>query len=159
MAKVGLKGGFGAGLERGDFSELSLQLEHARKKTKLFRRIITGLALLIVIVAIFSFDYFIWRYAVIDNPKISLDSVWMSSNRKRSGIWIRMSFDVKKSGILECVFPGSTLVEPVNSGEKRNFRWRCGDVPQSQREFTAFIRSISGVLPGWETKTFSIPGR
>lgn len=148
MADEDLRRGYGDGLQVGNVSELGNQLEQLKKKTVLFKTMNLGVAAVIVAMAVFSYYYFVWRYAVIDEVKITQDS------SEPFVVWF--DFKVLKGGFLEYGHEKSLLGEPVATGDKRHFRYKRHVT--GKKEFDVFVRSRSGPFPERSTKTFQVSG-
>jgi hypothetical protein len=148
MPGNGLRKGIGDGLQQGNFSELGNQLEQLKKKTILFTGMNVGVAAAIVGMVAFSYYYFVWRYAVIDEVKMTQDAA--------EPIRVWFDFKVLQGGYLEYGHEKSLLGEPVETGEKKHFRY--GRHVAGKKEFQVFVRSRTGPFPSWTTKTFQVSG-
>ena len=148
MAADGLRKGYGGGLQAGNVSELSNQLEQINLKNKLFKKINFALVIIVAALAIFSFYYFVWRYAVVDEIKITQDT------KEPTTVWF--DFKVMQDGFLRYGHENSILGEPVKASEKKRFRYKRN--VQGKKDFTVFLRSRSGPFPSWTTKTFLVSG-
>jgi hypothetical protein len=147
MAGEGARRGYGNGLQAGDVSDLSHQLEQIKKKNRLFKKVNFGLAAIVVALISFSFYYFVWSYAVIDEVKITQDS------KDPSAVWF--DFNVTSGGFLRYGHGQSSSGEPVEKGDKRHFRYQRDAYG---KDFTVFVRSRWLIFPSWTTKTFSVSG-
>lgn len=148
MAAEGLRKGYGSGLQAGNVSELSNQLERINLKNKLFKKINLALVLIVAALGIFSYYYFVWRYAEVDEIKITQDT------KEPGTVWY--DFKVIQDGFLRYGRENSILGEPVTAGENRRFRYRRP--VQGNKEFSVFLRSRSGPFPSWTTKSFLVSG-
>ncbi len=148
MAAEGLRKGYGGGLQAGNVSELSNQLEQINLKNKLFKKINLALVLIAAALAIFSYYHFVWSYAVVDDLKITQDA--------KDPLNVFFDFKVLRGGFLRYGHEKSALGEPVKAGENRRFRYKRN--VRGKKEFTVFIRSRSGPFPSWTTKTFLVSG-
>jgi len=148
MAGEGVRRGYGGGLQTGDVSELSHQLEQIKRKNRLFKQINFGLAAIVVALLAFSFYYFVWSYAIIDDVKITQDS------KDPLDIWF--DFKVISGGFLRYSHEKSILGEPVETGATRRFHYKRA--VQGKKDFTVFVRSRWAIFPSWTTKTFLVSG-
>jgi hypothetical protein len=148
MAAEGLRKGYGSGLQAGTVSELSNQLEQINLRNKLFKKINFALVVVVAGLAIFSFYYFVWRFAVVDDIKITQDE------KEPTTVWY--DFKVIQGGILQWGRENSVVSEPVPTGEKRRFRYKRPGL--GKKEFSVYLRSRSGPFPSWTSKTFLVSG-
>lgn len=132
-------------LQTADVSKLTYELEKSKKKTKLLKQAIWGLAVLIGIAAICSYYFLVLSYASIEGLKITQSS---SDPTK-----VQFNFTVTSDGFLEYGHQTSVLGEPVKKGDKRDFT-RQREVDPSKNEYVVFVRSRSGIFPLWTTQTF-----
>lgn len=142
-----LKGGYGGGLQAMDFSDVSRQIERAKKKNRQLKHSMFGLAIAAFVIAGLLFNYFVWRYAVIDNLQMTQDS----SERKK----VHFAFNVKHGGVVSRGYEEAVTEDIVAAGRTHKFSWSWYISPPKQ-EFTVYVRSRWGIFPTWETKTFSV---
>ena len=150
MAEDKIKRGYGAGLQAIDFSDVARQIEQAKKKNKVLKG--SALALLVVslLIGYLLFDYFIGRYAVIEDLQITQDA--------KTPTWVDFKFLVKKDGVVVRGYEKAVVEDIVSTTQKQHFWWNW-DVDKPKTEFTVYTRSRRGIFPTWETKTFVIPGK
>jgi len=148
MPGNGLRKGIGDGLQKGNASELGNQLQQLKKKTVLFTSMNFGVAVVIVAMAMFSYYHFVWRYAVIDDLKITQDAT------EPTRVWF--DFKVLQGGFLEYGHEKSLMGEPVETGAKKHFRY--GRQVVGKKEFEVFVRSRWGPFPSRTAKTFQVTG-
>jgi 4-amino-4-deoxy-L-arabinose transferase-like glycosyltransferase len=149
MAQQGFHRDFGNAVQTGEISELLKQFEEAKRKSRKLRKAISGLALLLALAAGFSFYLLVWRYAAIDEVKITQDTADPAK--------VRFRFVVVSDGFLKYGHRNSSSGEPVRRGDRRDFEYKR-DVPLSQEKFKVFIRSRSGILPALYSESFSTRG-
>src|SRR5208337_2417987 len=103
-----------------------------------------------IAVAAFSFYYFVWSYAVLDNIRMTLDA----ANPPK----VRVTYEVKYGGRVNYYYGrisseyGRVSSETsYEAGEKDDFELRVID----QSEFSVSVRSRRGIFPSWHTEHFS----
>lgn len=148
MNTEGIRKGVGSGIQSANFSNLSNQLEGIQRRNRIFAKINVALVVVVMSLVSFSYYYFVWRYAVVDEVKITQDE------KDPFKIWF--DFKVLSDGFLRYGHQNSILGDPVLAGQKKNF-WYKRNVPD-KAEFSVFLRSRSGPLPSWTTKTFKSAG-
>lgn len=148
MNTVGIRKGIGSGVQAADFSDLSNQLEGIQGRNRMFAKINVALVIVVISLVSFSYYYFVWRYAVVDDVKITQDE------KDPSKIWF--DFRVLNDGFLRYGHQSSVLGDPVVAGQKKRFSYQRP--VQGKTEFEVFLRSRSGPLPSWTTKTFKSAG-
>lgn len=142
-----IKRGYGAGLQAIDFSDISGQIEKAKKRNKQLKIIGAILLMLSLIIGYLLYGYFVGRYAVIEDLVMTQD---ISNPRL-----IHFKFSVKEGGIVEKGYEKAIIEEIVRANSKPTFRWSWAVEP-SKREFEVYVRSRSGVIPVREKRTFPI---
>jgi len=142
-----LKSSYGGGLQAIDFSDVSRQIEQAKKKNKRLKQGSVVLVVAALLLGGLLFNYFVWRYAVIDNLQITQDS----SERRKADF----AFNVKSGGVVSRGYEKAVNEDIVSTGQNASFHW-LWYVPPSKQEFTVYVRSRWGIFPTWETKTFSL---
>ncbi len=98
---------FSSGLGRAE-AELKVQHQEAVRRTRRFGKTFVGLLVMAAFVIGFSFYYFVWRYAVIDQVKITQDSANPSS--------VGFRFTVVSDGFIEYGHGNSRSGEPSGQG-------------------------------------------
>lgn len=139
---------FSSGLDRAE-AELKVQLQEAVRRTRRFGKTFVGLLVMAAFIIGFSFYYFVWRYAVIDQVKITQDSANPST--------VGFRFAVVSEGFIEYGHGNSRSGEPVGKGDERNFSYRR-PVRESETRFTVFIRCRKAIFPYWYSETFWAKG-
>ncbi len=147
MREDKIKRGYGGGLQAIDFSDVARQIEQAKKKNKLLKGSAIGLLVLSLLMGYLLFNYFVGRYAEIEN----LQMVQNKTSPKR----VDFNFKVKKSGIVQRGYENAINEDPVTAGENGIFYW-LWYVDPSKSEFIVYTRSRWWIFPTWETRTFSV---
>lgn len=138
------------GLGSADVSQLRNQLEKVRKQNSMLRIGVIGLFALVLLIGYLIFYWHVGRYAVIDDLQITQDA----TTRKK----VYFRWHVKEGGLIRRGYEGATAEDVVIAGKKDSYEWGWFVAP-SQKEFTVYLRSRSGIFPTWTTKVFSLsPG-
>jgi len=147
MTETKLGSRFGGGLQAIDFSDLASQIEKAKKRNRILKQSMAGLVVLALVMAWLLYNYFVLRYAIIEDLKILQDT----SEPKK----IYYKFKTKTAGIVQAGYEKAICEDIVSAGINQSFHWNW-TVQPSKREFTFHLRSRGGILPTTETKTFSV---
>ena len=149
MTEDKIKRGYGAGLQAIDFSDVARQIEQAKKKNKLLKGSAVGLLVVSLLIGYLLFDYFVGRYAVIEDLKMTQDA--------KTPTRVDFTFLVKKDGVVVRGYEKAVVEDIVSANQKQHFWWNW-TVDKSKNEFTVYTRSRWGIFPTWETKTFALSG-
>ena len=147
MTEDKIKRGYGAGLQAIDFSDVARQIEQAKKKNKLLKGSAIGLVVVSLLIGYLLFDYFVGRYAVIEDLKMTQDA--------KTPTRVDFTFLVKKDGVVVRGYEKALVEDIVSANQKQHFEWNW-TVDKSKNEFTVYTRSRWGIFPTWETKTFTL---
>jgi hypothetical protein len=147
---VGSKDAAHGGLQVGDVSALRRQLEAISEKNKKLRMATIALAVLVLVLLGWLWNYFVLSYAVIENVELKQHT----TDKRRA----EFHFTVTSSGYLKYGYDDAVLEEKLPAGMNKQFSWQWGAGPAA-KEFTVYVRSRWSVLPTWQTKTFQLqPG-
>jgi len=147
MTEDKLERGFGGGLQAIDFSDVARQIEQAKKRNRILKQSMAALIVFAVVMAGLLYNYFVLRFAIIEDLKITQDT----SEPKK----IHYQFKAKTGGIVEAGYEKAIMEDIVTAGRNHTFYWSW-TVHPSKREFTFYLRSRGGILPTTETRSFSV---
>jgi hypothetical protein len=147
MTEDKLQRKYGGGLQAIDFSDLARQIERAKKRNRILKQTMAGLVVVALVLAGRLYDYFVLRYAIIEDVKIFQDT----AEPKK----ILYRFKAKTSGIVKAGYEKAICEDIVTQGSNHSFHWSW-TVHPAKREFTFYLRSRGGILPTTERKSFSV---
>jgi hypothetical protein len=149
MTEDKIKRGYGGGLQAIDFSDLSRQIEEAKKKSKLLKGSAVALLVVSLLIGYLLFNYFVLRYAVIEDLQMIQDT--------SRPTWVYFTFLVKEGGVVERGYERAVSEDIVSANNRPKFEWNWF-VDKSKHDFSVYTRSRWGIFPTWQTRTFSLPG-